>query len=56
MPITEVPDERWLHIAALRVVISAFVDPSLERRPRHANRASDPNDRQLTGGQQGEDG
>jgi hypothetical protein len=55
MPTTEVRDERLLQIAALRVV-SAVVDPALERRPRHANRASDPDDWQLTGGQHGEDG
>jgi hypothetical protein len=51
----EVWDERWLNIAALRVV-SPFVDPAFERRARHANRASDPDDRQLAGGQHGEDG
>jgi hypothetical protein len=45
-----------LDIAAPRVVISAFVHPAFERRARHANRPSDPDDRQLAGGQHGEDG
>jgi hypothetical protein len=56
MPITEVSDERLLDTAARRCLVSAFVNPAFERGARHANRASDPDDRQLTGGQHGEDG